>query len=75
MSDEPIESAGFRGLKHPGRERKPDALALPIIADNQPHLGATVVDGAEAAERHDFGAIGRLQFREERQPPTVVHSG
>ena len=75
VSDEPIEAACLGRGHHPLRERDPDTLPLPLIANDQSHLDPTLVERGEAAERYDLGAVGRLQFRDQSQPPPVVDAG
>jgi len=72
VSDEPIEAARLGGRHHPLGERDPDALPLPLITNDQPHFDPMLVERGKAAERHDLGSVGHLQFRDQSQPPPVV---
>jgi hypothetical protein len=74
VRDEPIEPMSLCRLQHSHGERRPDAPPLPFIADHQPDFRGAVVNRSVAAERHDFGAIGRVNFCEKRQTPTVIHT-
>ena len=72
VSDKPVEAPSLRGNHHPFGQCDADPLPLPFIPHDQPHLGAMLVNRGEAAERHDLGAIRRLQLRDQRQAAAIV---
>jgi len=56
VDHESMVSADFRCLQQSGGERNPNALTLPDIGDDQAHLRAVTIDGAQVAERDDVAA-------------------
>lgn len=74
LRNELVEPADLRGEQRSRRERCPEALALPIIADNEPNFGGVVIDSNKFAERHNLGAVIDVRLCEQRQSPMVIHT-
>ena len=73
MDDEATEAERLGGLQHAGRELGADVLLLPVVADDERHLGAISAYGAEARQRDELAGIA--VFGDEGKLPPLVHRG
>ena len=75
MHHESVVSANLRGVQQSGGERDTNPLALPRIGHNQADFRTVIITAPHIAKRDDVATFSIVQFRDQGQPPRVVHIG